>query len=422
MTVTARKHALLSGISPRPGQMARLYALELASILSWTVLLDTILKLLSGSWLLLLPVSYLFAVTMLAWLERPGPARRENNPLEALGLGEIGTDGSRPSEWQTLRRLLLTPPLLLLLCIGLVPLPGTGRNLLQLASGTKIVPLDESMDPRPDQEIFRIRRKALAKVISYTMMSLMVAAVITFVPPELDRDQVSGRISAVHSLPARERELLADYLEMKAIYPDCLEFHVRLASLYYRNDMKEDLQLELAYIRRRAPDHSILLLEQDLSVEMEDLIVARDTSFLDSIAFTEALPDTPGEPDSVDTGVQAEAPDTAGIIPVETLPDSLHDAQYVLPDSQAASPGDSLPIEDRPEAGDGPAAPADEGAPPSDSLQVEDDETVPEGVQEEPLQPEEPGTEEAGNLESDAPADTGGEPAEDEPPPVPEGP
>ena len=69
MTVTARKYALLNRISPRVRQLAGLYLLELAVILSWTLLLDTVLNLLSGNWFILLPVSYFLAVTMLAWLE-----------------------------------------------------------------------------------------------------------------------------------------------------------------------------------------------------------------------------------------------------------------------------------------------------------------------------------------------------------------
>ncbi|MBN2588199.1 MAG: hypothetical protein JXA64_11265 [Candidatus Fermentibacteraceae bacterium] len=353
MTITARKYALLSGISPRAGQMAGLFAMELAVLLSWTVLLDTILRLLSGSWMALLPVSYFFAVTLLAWLESPGRRRRENNPLEALGLAEVSLDGKKPDEWQTLRRLAATPPLLILLCIGLAPVPGTGKNLLQLISGTKIIPLDETMDPRPDDEIFRSRKKALMKVIAYTMVSFMMAAVITFVPPELSRSELEGRITAVHSLPERERQLLADYLEMKAMYPDCLEYHVRLASLYYRNDMKEDLQIELAYIRRRDPNHAILLLEQDLSVNINNLLIEPDTVFADSVDFTGIQPDAPAEPDSAapdsqiaqpETTIQEltpitpdsfqSPPDTAGSLPVSIITDT---SSAVVPEESDSS-------------------------------------------------------------------------------------
>lgn len=324
MTITARKHALLSGITPGPGRMAGLYVMELLVLLSWTILMDTVLRLLSGSWLVLLPAAYLFAVILMAIMERQGGDRRENNPLEALGLGEISLDGSSPGEWQTLRRLALTPPLLLIFCVGLLPVGRRGINLLQVISGTKIVPLDESMDPRPDEEVFRTRRRALNKVIAYTMVSLMMAAVITFVPPELSRGRVHDRITAVSVLPERERELLAGYLQMKAMYPDCLEVRVRLASLYYRNDMPEDMLMELSYIRRRDPDHAILMLEQDMSVSMDDLIVDSDTTFTDSVPIMPEMPDTPSvqdtspQQDSVSVGTDQ----TAGVEPETTTVDS----------------------------------------------------------------------------------------------------
>jgi len=309
MTVTARKYALINRISPRVRQLAGLYILELAVILSWTLLLETLLNLLSGNWLILLPVSYVLAVTMLAWLERSRAGTRGQCPLEAFGLAEISLEGFRPSEWQTLRRLLFTPPLLLLLCAGLVPVPRTGKTILQMISGTRIVPLNSDMDPRPAVEVYRSRRKALMKVISYTMVSLMVTAIIILVPPELSGSGAAERIASLHSLPEKERELLASYLEMKAMYPDSLEFHVRLASLYYRNSMEEDLLLELQQIRILDPDHSILLLEEDLSVAMEDLIIEPDSTFADSVPVIDTVEVTP--PVAEDTVTQ----DTVVLLP-----------------------------------------------------------------------------------------------------------
>lgn len=360
MTITARKYALLSGISPGRRRMAGLYSLELVVMMSWTVLMQAVLWFFSGSWLLLLPVSYLFAATLLAWLERPERVRRHNDPLEALGLAEISLDGSRPSQWQTFRRLVLTPPLILLFCAGLIRVPGTGRTVLQLISGTSIVPLDESMDPRPDEEIFRSRKTTLMKVIAYTIFSLMMAAVIIFVPPRLDRGGVEGRITAVHGLPERERQLLMDYLEMRALYPDCLEVRVRLASLYYRNDMQGDLLIELAHIRRKDPDHAILMLEENLTVDMEDLLVSRDSTFTDSIQYLPGDAGTPQEQEAADTVPEESRPDSVvldltpvGTDTIEDPPDTLTGPDTVRPDSLPPSstgvepPGeDSLPAEE----------------------------------------------------------------------------
>ena len=323
MTITARKYALLNRISPKVRQLAGLYLLELAVILSWTLLLNTVLNLLSGNWFILLPVSYFLAVTMLAWLEHSRTGTRGQCPLEAFGLAEISLSGSRPTEWQTLRRLLFTPPLLFIFCIGLIPVPRTGKTILQMISGSMIVPLDIDMDPRPDNEILRHRRKALMKVISYSMLSLMVAAVMILVPPELSKGETAERITSLHSLPEEDRELLAAYLEMRAIYPDSLEFRVRLASLYYRNSMEEDLFLELQQIRRLDPDHSILLLEQDLSVTMEDLVIGQDTTFPDSMQVT--VIEQP-EPPAGDTAAQDSTvllPDSVSIDLTPVSSDSI---------------------------------------------------------------------------------------------------
>ncbi len=281
MTLTARKHAWLYRISPKFRQLAGLYILEISVILSWTLLLEALFSLLSGNWYLLLPVSYLLSVTMLAWLEKSRIRAKEQSPFEALGLAEINIHGRNPSEWQTLRRLLFTPPLILL-GIGFVPVPRKKTTLLQLISGTKIVPLNVDMDPRTKEEIQDIRHRSLLKVIAYTVTSLMVTAIIVFVPPESTVTPEVDRHRAILRLPQEEEELLAAYLELKTLYPDSIEFHVRLASLYYRNNMEADLALELEEVRRLDPNHSILLLGEDLSVSMEDLKADGDSTSADS--------------------------------------------------------------------------------------------------------------------------------------------
>jgi len=348
MTVTARKHALQNRILPKVRHLAGLYILELAVILSWTFLLATVFNFISGSWFILLPLSYFISVIMLAWLERSRTNTRGQCPLEAFGLAEISLNGSRPSEWQTLRRLLMTPPLLLILCIGLIPAPQTGKTILQMISGTRIVPLDANMDPRPDKEIFGWRRKALMKIVSYTMLSLMVAAVIILVPPELSRGGAGGRIDSIRSLPSNERELLASYLEMKAMYPDSLEFHVRLASLYYRNNMEEDLWIELEQIRRLDPDHSILMLEEDLSVSMEDLIVEQDSAFADSVpgAVTEEAEPPDEEETELPAEEEAELPaEEEAELPAEEETELPAEEETELPAEEATVAEDSATLQ-----------------------------------------------------------------------------
>ncbi len=375
MTVTSRKYALRNRISPSVQQLAGLYILEFAVILSWTLLLNTVFNFISGSWFILLPVSYLLAVTMLAWLERARTGTRGQCPLEAFGLAEISLNGFKPSEWQTLIRLLLTPPLLLLLCAGLVPVSRTGKTILQMISGTRIVPLDSDMDPRPNVEIFRSRKKALMKVISYTMVSLMVATIIILVPSELSVVGTGGRIASLHSLPSTERDLLAKYLEIKAMYPDSLEFHVRLASLYYRNNMEEDLRLELEQIRSLDPDHSILMLEEDFSVTMEDLMVEQDSSFADSIPAVITVATVPAVEET--TAVQDS---------VVLQPDSVSPDPGLAASDSIATPLDSVPtadsteIDDIVDTGSPGVSTAEDSIPEIETPLFHPDETAPEEI------------------------------------------
>jgi len=121
---------------------------------------------------------------------------------------------------------------------------------------------------------------------------------------------------------------------MKSMYPDSIEFHVRLASLYYRNDMEEDLLLELNEIRRIDPNHSILMLEADLTITMDDLMVRPDSMYDDSIPVI-IIDTTPPVPE-----------DTAEHDSLVPLPDSVSlDLRLVASDSTAASQ-DSLPEPD----------------------------------------------------------------------------
>lgn len=344
MTVTARKHALLNRISPGFRRLAGLYILELVAILSWTILMDTIFNFLSGSWIILFPLAYLLSTTILAWLER-SETRAHNSPLEACGLAEIGLDGSRPSQWQTLRRVFFTPPLLLALGIGTIPLPIVKKTLMQVISGTRIVPVDITMDPRSESEILSLRRKALMKVISFSMVSLMVSAFIVMVPPELNTQEIRNRTSSAHGLPENERELLASYLEMKALYPDCLEFHVRLASLYYRNDMEEDLALELVQIERLDPNHSMLILRRDLSVGMDDILVSGDSSQTDTSSITSSIIEETETP--VETDDDHESPsDSVSLDLTLVASDSSSadtDTSKADTDSLTPAPADSSP-------------------------------------------------------------------------------
>jgi len=308
VTQTARKHAWLNRIKPASRQMTGLVSVEIAVILSWTFLANSLLGLLSEGSLLPIPICYMLSVAILAWLEYTGSTRRLNCPIQAFGLAIITLEGGRPGQWRIFLRLLLLTPLVLLFGAAFIRIRRKDCKLIHCISGVKLVPLDTSMDPRMPADVTRDSRLAMKRVLGYMLSSLAVTVVILLLPH-------GGGVASwrqepyVAGLPENEAELLAGYLEMAAIYPDSIEFHVRLASLYYRNDMMDDLETELDAIRLIDPDHPMLLLGEDLSLEFADL------SIQPAFAFVQEEPvasDSTAEADS-----SLSSPDSS------TLPDSV---------------------------------------------------------------------------------------------------
>ncbi len=320
MTLTARKHAWLNRIAPAARHMAGLNSIEIALVLSWTFLADILLSLLSGSIILLFPLSYFLASTILAWLEHSGSRIRLNCPLQAFGLAEVTLEGGRPTQWQTLRRLFFTPPLLMLAGAAFLPIPGRSRTLLQWISGTRIVPLDTALDPRTDTEVSLARRKARLRVLAYLLSSLLAATIVFLMPPDTGTTEDSRTLVA-QGLPEQEAILLTGYLEMAAVYPDSIEFHVRLASLYYRNGMLEDLTLELERISQLDPYHPMLLLGQDLDVTFNDILVQPDTLDTDTSDVILETPIAVQEPAPVDS-TSALSEDSASVDSTTLLEDT----------------------------------------------------------------------------------------------------
>ncbi len=414
MSITARKHAWLGGDTPGHLHRLGLYATETVLLLSWTMLLDSLFMLLSGSLFLLLPVSYLLACMLLAAMEHARGGTAMPDPQAAFGLAEVRLDGGQPTQWQSLVRLLLTPPLLLALGLAFLPVPGRDLSLLQLLSGTRMVHLREELDTRPASEVQRARRMERLKVAAYAFSAALFAALVLLAPrgaawEETDRPD----IGAVAGMSAADARLLAGYLELSGLYPDSLEYHVRLASLYWRNDMHEDLRMELLEIARLDPYHPMLLLAEDLSVSIEDLQPGElepDTTAEEpetvppsgAAAYAPAAQDSipPFDADTMvappDTAVSTGAqPDTSAAV-VPPGPDTLRAAGDADPettpadttggptagsgDEPATEPGAAPPsagdAADPPEPGEGrlePAPAEDDGAAPAGEVPPETD-------------------------------------------------
>ncbi len=277
MAITARRHALSDRTRPSWKSHFGLATMETLLALAWTLLLGAVTRLLTGFYLYLLPLQYVISTALVAWLECPVSAHR-TNPLAAFGLVEASTGGKTASQWQTLVRILLTPPFLLAAMSGFVPLFSGRRSLPELLSGTRIVPLDPALDPRSVESISRAESRIRVMVRSYTVFSLAIAALILLVPVRFDSILDQPRTVREDSgLIGNDDQLLAIYLDLSMKNPDRIEYHVRLASLYYRNGMKEDLRDELEEVRRLDPRHAILLLESELDYDFSCIFPEPDS-------------------------------------------------------------------------------------------------------------------------------------------------
>jgi len=341
--------------------------METLLVLSWTLLLGSITRLLTGCYLYLLPLQYIISAALVAWLECPLSSHR-TNPLAAFGLIEGSVDGKSANQWQSLVRVALTPPSLLLAGSGFLPVLSRKRSIPEVLSRTRIVPLDPALDPRSTGAIQRAQNRIKIVVRAYTIFSLAIAVLILLVPVRVEhvlQQREPDVPSSGEGLLGNDSELLAIYLDLSMRNPDRIEFHVRLASLYYRNGMLDDLEHELEEIRILDPDHAILLLEDTsatLGSEFQNIVSGSDSlhlivgpqvvpeSQVDTISEQDTLPETLDstitEPTTFDDTLTI-APDTIFPIIPDTLitfpPDS---GEVIVTETDSISQPDTAFVED----------------------------------------------------------------------------
>lgn len=336
MKVTARRIAWVEKIGLTGRQHLLLALMEIALMFAWAVLLDSILRFFTSLFLNALPLTMLISANILALLESPRFSRM-SDPLTAFGLAEVDKRGGLPSGWRTLVRILLTPPSFLLALAGFIPVFFGRRSLPEAAAGVKLVFLEPSHDPRPLETILEERRRNRRTVLVYAFLSMAIAGVILFVPlPGVSINPQGSRPDDL-GMSAEDAELLTLYLEMSERFPDSVEYHVRLASLYYRNDMNGDLASEIREIARLDPGHPMLLLAEDYDVDLSDLTEGGDVfPALGETGFGPGSLDLPSEADST---ADSTAASSTSVDAQQAASDSQdHTAPETLPDSASGEP------------------------------------------------------------------------------------
>jgi len=369
MGLAERRLILRSGGSAGWRSLA-LGAVETVLTAGWCLLLFAALRLITGRMIVAAaPVCYLSAVVLATWLERRSRWRR-GSPLSFLGLEAVTTGGKTPGPWRTFARLLLTPPSLLAACVGYLPLVVGRRTLPEMLSGTMLLSLQPQLDPRPERVMRAERAESRRLVLSYSLLSLAAGLLVMLVPVRTPGGSGTHHLAETSGLGGEDGALLVYYLEKVQRYPDSLEFHVRLASLYYRNDMEGDLAVELGEIARLDSDHPMLLLGQDLSVDIDEMLQP-DSTVSDSAAIavvsgvSESAASDSGsagaETSPEDSAAVPDAPDSVAAPPVVET-DSAATDQQPLPDTLASEAADSVsqsvpqtPSPDSVEYGDAPA-------------------------------------------------------------------
>lgn len=316
--------------SRKPASTGKTIALALRETVftaAWGLLGGAVLLPFIDMWYMGIPPAMIASALALAYWEVKGAS----GPLVALELRQFSSNGRREDNpWKTFTRILLSVILLPAAGIGYLPMLFGLRSLPEIVSFTRIRETDRRLDPRPREEIDRTVNAAANRFKLILAAPLVASGVMLFLHHSAP-DVISVQAEEPeHSLPESERLLLAEYLELSVLHPEELEYHVRLASLYYRNGMDRDLRTELEIIASIDPGHAILLLGDTMDITFENLLPDTDENpeHPDS-TITLVQPTEPVETDTLESDSLQQDPDA---IPEDTLETAaLHDSLAPAP-------------------------------------------------------------------------------------------
>jgi len=345
----------LSYLKQRPAEKGKVLTLALQEtlfIIAWTALAGALFLPLTRLWMFSMLPAALIAIHFLTAMELSG----ESSPLVSLELEQHPANGSKVvSKLSVYFRILLTVLLFPALLIGYVTLLFGAVSIPELVTGIRLTAVNRGLDPRPESVIRDIVRKAgirLKALIIVPMAAAAAAFLLLHSAPSVISMQSAG---VQGGLPAEEQELLTHYLELTALHPEELEYHVRLASLYYRNNMQQDLMNELTVIEGIDSTHAILLLADTTAFTFSQLEpLPEDSSaglYADAhVGLMAAVTADSTEADSTQADSTAAdslavQPDTIELVTAEdSLPVITADTVQHVPDTLPEPVQDSLQV------------------------------------------------------------------------------
>ncbi len=325
---------------------------ETLFVVAWTALAGALFLPLTRLWMFSMLPAALIAIHFLTAMELSG----ESSPLVLLELEQHPANGSKVVSKQSVYfRILLTVLLFPALLIGYVTLLFGTVSIPELVTGIRLTAVNRGLDPRPRSAIRDIVRKTGIRLRSLIIVP-MAAAAAAFLLLHSAPSVISMQSAEVQNgLPAEEQELLTHYLELTALHPEELEYHVRLASLYYRNNMQQDLMNELTVIEGIDSTHAILLLADTTVFTFSQLEpLPEDSSAglyadapvgLVAEATTDSTKADSTQADSTAADSLAVHPDTTVlVIPQDSLPVITADTVQHVPDTLPEPVQDSLQV------------------------------------------------------------------------------
>ena len=320
--------------SQKPATKQKVFTLalnELVFVYAWSALSGALFFSFTSLWIYALIPGALLSILVLASIEMSV----EGNPLVGLSIRQVlAKKGTAVTKKRVFFRILISVVLFPVALLPYIPLFFNKLSLPELVTGLRLVGIDRMLDPRPRSVIKKEIKSANTrfKYLSYIPMLAAIAAfALLHSSPKIKLLQQETQEIQTH-LSEEDQLLLTNYLELINLHPEELEYHVRIASLYHRNDMRQDLLNELEIISRIDSTHAILLLADTSFVQFNDLIAVEDTVVTEENWITPLV--TPAATDSTESDSTEVNPDSLNTDTLVLQIDSiLTDTLVTLPET-----------------------------------------------------------------------------------------